>query len=144
MKPIAVNPAALPAPSGYSHGTLQGNTLYLGGQTALDANMRIGRRTRQTNRHAVVQNSPHASRVLGRLGRRILARRRVINGQGTRAVLIRGEPEKLAQLRGTEEFGRLNLRAGFAVDGFGVVSALLDDEAAKFVTTANDLTADLR
>ena len=59
-------------------------------------------------------------------------------------VLIRGEPEKLAQLRGTEEFGRLNLRAGFAVEGFGVVSALLDDEAAKFVTTANDLTADLR
>ncbi|MGP3915573.1 RidA family protein [Nonomuraea sp. 10N515B] len=41
MKPIAVNPAALPAPSGYSHGTLQGNTLYLGGQTALDKDMRI-------------------------------------------------------------------------------------------------------
>src|SRR5438552_18522631 len=59
-------------------------------------------------------------------------------------ILIRGEPQKLAQLRGSEEFGRLNLRAGFAVDGFGVVSALLDDEAAKFVTTANDLTADLR
>jgi enamine deaminase RidA (YjgF/YER057c/UK114 family) len=41
VKPIAVNPAALPAPSGYSHGTLQGNTLYLGGQTALDKDMRI-------------------------------------------------------------------------------------------------------
>ena len=39
--PIAVNPAALPTPSGYSHGTLSGNTLYLGGQTALDASMRI-------------------------------------------------------------------------------------------------------
>ena len=38
---IAVNPATLPAPSGYSHGTLSGNTLYLGGQTALDATMRI-------------------------------------------------------------------------------------------------------
>ena len=34
-------PAALPAPSGYSHGTLAGNTLYLGGQTALDADMKI-------------------------------------------------------------------------------------------------------
>jgi enamine deaminase RidA (YjgF/YER057c/UK114 family) len=40
-QPIPVNPAALPAPSGYSHGTLSGNTLYLGGQTALDADMRI-------------------------------------------------------------------------------------------------------
>ena len=39
--PVAVNPAALPAPSGYSHGTLAGNTLYLGGQTALDADMKI-------------------------------------------------------------------------------------------------------
>lgn len=41
MNPIPVNPAALPAPRGYSHGTLAGNTLYLGGQTALDAEMRI-------------------------------------------------------------------------------------------------------
>jgi enamine deaminase RidA (YjgF/YER057c/UK114 family) len=41
MPPIPVNPSALPPPSGYSHGTLAGNTLYLGGQTALDARMRI-------------------------------------------------------------------------------------------------------
>jgi enamine deaminase RidA (YjgF/YER057c/UK114 family) len=39
--PIPVNPAALPTPRGYSHGTLSGNTLYLGGQTALDADMQI-------------------------------------------------------------------------------------------------------
>lgn len=39
--PVPVNPPTLPAPSGYSHGTLAGNTLYLGGQTALDASMRI-------------------------------------------------------------------------------------------------------
>ena len=37
----AVNPDSLPAPRGYSHGTLAGNTLYLGGQTALDKDMRI-------------------------------------------------------------------------------------------------------
>jgi enamine deaminase RidA (YjgF/YER057c/UK114 family) len=43
VDPIAVNPPALPAPSGYSHGTLSGNTLHLGGQTALDAEMRIVR-----------------------------------------------------------------------------------------------------
>ena len=41
LSPIPVNPASLPEPSGYSHGTLSGNTLYLGGQTALDADMRI-------------------------------------------------------------------------------------------------------
>ncbi|MFI5496711.1 RidA family protein [Actinoplanes sp. NPDC051859] len=41
MTPIPVNPPALPAPSGYSHGTLAGNTLYLGGQTALDQDMQI-------------------------------------------------------------------------------------------------------
>ena len=41
LTPVAVNPASLAAPSGYSHGTLSGNTLYLGGQTALDAEMRI-------------------------------------------------------------------------------------------------------
>lgn len=41
LTPRAINPTALPKPSGYSHGTLSGNTLYLGGQTALDANMQI-------------------------------------------------------------------------------------------------------
>jgi enamine deaminase RidA (YjgF/YER057c/UK114 family) len=41
LSPVAVNPAALPTPSGYSHGTLSGNTLHLGGQTALDAQMQI-------------------------------------------------------------------------------------------------------
>jgi enamine deaminase RidA (YjgF/YER057c/UK114 family) len=41
MTPIPVNPPSLPAPSGYSHGTLSGNTLYLGGQTALDERMQI-------------------------------------------------------------------------------------------------------
>src|ERR1700722_4465658 len=41
MAPVAVTPPALPAPSGYSHGPLAGNPLYLGGQTALDADMKI-------------------------------------------------------------------------------------------------------
>ena len=41
MTPVPVNPPSLPAPRGYSHGTLAGNTLHLGGQTALDASMRI-------------------------------------------------------------------------------------------------------
>ncbi|BCJ32208.1 RidA family protein [Actinocatenispora sera] len=41
LQPVPVNPVSLPAPRGYSHGTLSGNTLYLGGQTALDADMKI-------------------------------------------------------------------------------------------------------
>ena len=41
LTPVPVNPASLPKPRGYSHGTLSGNTLHLGGQTALDREMRI-------------------------------------------------------------------------------------------------------
>ncbi|MEU1180137.1 RidA family protein [Streptomyces sp. NPDC005820] len=39
--PVPINPASLAKPSGYSHGTLSGNTLHLGGQTALDRDMKI-------------------------------------------------------------------------------------------------------
>jgi enamine deaminase RidA (YjgF/YER057c/UK114 family) len=39
--PRAINPGSLPTPRGFSHGTLSGNTLYLGGQTALDQDMQI-------------------------------------------------------------------------------------------------------
>lgn len=41
LAPLPVNPASLPAPSGYAHGMLSGNTLHLGGQTALDRDMKI-------------------------------------------------------------------------------------------------------
>src|SRR5918993_5660381 len=41
LTPTPVTPESPPAPSGYSHGTLSGNTLYLGGQTALDKDMQI-------------------------------------------------------------------------------------------------------
>jgi enamine deaminase RidA (YjgF/YER057c/UK114 family) len=41
ISPVAINPSSLPTPRGFSHGTLAGNTLYLAGQTALDASMRI-------------------------------------------------------------------------------------------------------
>ena len=41
LTPVSINPTALPVPHGYSHGTLSGNTLYLGGQTALDQEMSI-------------------------------------------------------------------------------------------------------
>ncbi len=38
---LTINPESLPKPSGYAHGMLAGNTVYLGGQTALDQNMQI-------------------------------------------------------------------------------------------------------
>jgi len=41
MAPIPVNPSSLPKPRGYSHGTLIGNTLHLGGPTALPPEMTI-------------------------------------------------------------------------------------------------------
>ncbi|GAA1770483.1 RidA family protein [Pseudarthrobacter sulfonivorans] len=41
MSHITVNPASLPKPSGFAHGMLAGNTVFLGGQTALDKNMNI-------------------------------------------------------------------------------------------------------
>lgn len=36
-----INPESLPKPSGFAHGILAGNTVFLGGQTALDKNMNI-------------------------------------------------------------------------------------------------------
>ncbi|MCW2133102.1 RidA family protein [Arthrobacter sp. VKM Ac-2550] len=36
-----INPESLPKPSGYAHGILAGNTVFLGGQTALDKDMKI-------------------------------------------------------------------------------------------------------
>lgn len=41
MSKTTINPEALPKPSGYAHGVLAGNAVYLGGQTALDRDMQI-------------------------------------------------------------------------------------------------------
>ncbi|MEW1821928.1 RidA family protein [Arthrobacter sp. NPDC080031] len=41
MSHKTVNPVSLPKPSGFAHGMLAGNTLFLGGQTALDKDMNI-------------------------------------------------------------------------------------------------------
>lgn len=38
MNHKVINPAALAKPSGFAHGVLAGNTVYLGGQTAMDSN----------------------------------------------------------------------------------------------------------
>ncbi|ALE92729.1 enamine deaminase RidA [Arthrobacter alpinus] len=41
MPNMTINPSSLPKPKGYAHGILAGSTVYLGGQTALDADMQI-------------------------------------------------------------------------------------------------------
>lgn len=41
MPHTVVNPSSLPSPSGFSHGVRAGGAVYLAGQTALDAEMRI-------------------------------------------------------------------------------------------------------
>lgn len=41
MSHKTINPESLPKPSGFAHGMLTGNTVFLGGQTALDKNMNI-------------------------------------------------------------------------------------------------------
>jgi enamine deaminase RidA (YjgF/YER057c/UK114 family) len=41
MQNLIVNPASLPAPSGYAHAVRAGDTIYLGGQTALNQDMKI-------------------------------------------------------------------------------------------------------
>ena len=41
MQNVVVNPDSLPAPSGYAHAVRSGETVYLGGQTALDKDMNI-------------------------------------------------------------------------------------------------------
>jgi enamine deaminase RidA (YjgF/YER057c/UK114 family) len=41
MQNLIVNPSSLPAPSGYAHAVRAGDTIYLGGQTALTKDMTI-------------------------------------------------------------------------------------------------------
>lgn len=41
MSNRTVNPTSMAKPSGYAHGILAGNTVFLGGQTALDKDMQI-------------------------------------------------------------------------------------------------------
>ena len=41
MSPRVINPASLATPIGFAHGVLAGGAVYLGGQTAMDADGRI-------------------------------------------------------------------------------------------------------
>jgi hypothetical protein len=48
-------------------------------------------------------------------------------------ILIRGEAERLARLRVSDEFTQFSLRAGLVVDGFGVVGADLAERLQRQV-----------
>jgi hypothetical protein len=48
-------------------------------------------------------------------------------------ILIRGDAEKLAKLRVSEEFGQFSIRAGLCVDSFGVVGADLSERLQRFM-----------
>ena len=58
-------------------------------------------------------------------------------------LLVRGDREKLNTLRNSEEFLRLNNRAGLVVDNLGVVTAYIGEELqrlfADFGTQASEL-----
>ncbi len=57
--------------------------------------------------------------------------------------LIRGEREKLAQLRVNEDFQRMSARAGLVVEGFGVVGAALADGIAQGMENFQQAVSDL-
>ena len=58
-------------------------------------------------------------------------------------MLMRGDRDKLFAAVTTPEFQRLVTRAGFIVHDFGVVRAVLDDEAIRWVEGMEEATADL-
>ena len=57
--------------------------------------------------------------------------------------LLRGEQDKLAQVRGSEEFARLTLRAQLIADDIGIVGAVLGDRLAGEMATFSQQVADL-
>ena len=57
--------------------------------------------------------------------------------------LLRGERDKLAQIRVGDEFALLNMRAGLVVEGFGVVGADLGDRIASQMASYQEQVAEL-
>ncbi len=57
--------------------------------------------------------------------------------------LIRGEPERLARIRASDEWFRLLYRAGLVVDGLGVVGATLGDRLGQEIGRYQEQLRDL-
>lgn len=58
-------------------------------------------------------------------------------------ILLRGEAERLARVRTSEEFARLSARAGLVVEGFGVVGAELGERLAGQVSLYEEQLSEL-
>ena len=56
-------------------------------------------------------------------------------------VLLRGERQKLDQLRTDEEFMKFAFRAGYCLQGFGVVTAYLGNSIEKNLSTYRETIA---
>lgn len=57
--------------------------------------------------------------------------------------LLRGEQDKLAGVRASEEFARLTLRAQLIADDVGIVGAVLGDRLATEMSSFDQQVADL-
>lgn len=57
--------------------------------------------------------------------------------------LLRGDPDKLASIRTSDEFGRLSVRAGLITERFGVIDAMLGEEIGTAMGVYGDQVEDL-
>jgi hypothetical protein len=57
--------------------------------------------------------------------------------------LLRGDPDKLARIRTSDEFQRLTVRANLITDGFGVIGAILGEQVGTLMGVFNEQVEDL-
>ena len=57
--------------------------------------------------------------------------------------LLRGDRDKLASIRTSDEFARLSIRADLIVEGFGVIGAQLGEQIETLMGVYNEQVADL-
>ncbi len=58
-------------------------------------------------------------------------------------LLARGDPERLARVRASEEFRRIIQRAGLTVEGMGVVTAFVGHELTQLFETFQQQASEL-
>ncbi len=57
--------------------------------------------------------------------------------------LVRGDPDKLAAIRTSDEFQRLSVRANLITEGFGIIGAVLGEQVATLMGIYNEQVEDL-
>ena len=57
--------------------------------------------------------------------------------------LVRGDRDKLASIRTSDEFARLSIRADLIVEGFGVIDAQLGEQIGTLMAVYNEQVEDL-